>query len=253
LAGCGGDERNAVRERVEQYIENERQVMQRAAPEFERANQSYIAYSKGELEPENAVEQVTEAERAIRAARDGVLVLDPPAQARPLHADLLRYLDLNVDLARETSRLVVYVPPAVEALAPLDRVNRRLQSRLARSDDSRTQARELEQFAARIRSIAGDLRALRPPTVLQPTHRDQLRRLEGTSDLADRLRRALLAQDAVRVSRQLERFRGDESNPDARSLLTSRALALYAQRLDELKAAGADVREEQLRLARSLR
>ena len=200
LAACGGDDRDAVRERVERYIEDERQVMQRAAPDFERANEVYAAYAKGELEADGAAEQVAQAERAIRDARDGVLVLDPPAEARPMHEDLLRYLDLNVGLARDTSRLVTYEPAAVSALEPLERVNRRLEARLAGSDDSRAQARELERFAAGLRAIARDLRAVRAPTVLRPAHQEQLRRLDATAELAGRLQRALRSGDAAAVS-----------------------------------------------------
>jgi hypothetical protein len=253
FAGCGRDERDRARERVDAYIESEMQVMQRAEPDFQRANQTYLAYSKGELEPEHAAERVAEAERAIRDARDGVLVLDPPAQARPLHEDLLRYLDLNVDLARETSRLVTYVPAAMRVLAPVDRANRRLESRLARSEDGREQARELERFGVSLGSITEELRAVRAPTVLRPTHVGTLRRLDATRRLADRLRRALRAQDAVKVSRLLKRFRGDAPRPHARRRLANEALAQYSRRLEELTAAGAEVREEQLRLARSLR
>lgn len=252
-AGCGGDERDAVRERVEAYVESERQVMHRAEPDFKRANETYIAYAKGDLEPETAAERVAEAEKAIRNARDGVLVLDPPAEARGLHDDLVRYLDLNVDFARETTRLVMYVPAAVRALAPLERANRRVESRLAESDDSRDQARQLARFADRLGAIADRLRAVKAPMVLQPTHRDQLRRLATTRELADRLRRALRDQDAVEVSRLLKRFRGDTPNADARRLLANKALALYAQRLKKLTAAAAAVQEEQLRLMRSLR
>lgn len=252
VAGCGGGERDAVRERVEEYIQSERQVMHQAEPDFERANETYIAYAKGELEPETAAERVAEAEEAIRDARDGVLVLDPPPEARRLHDDLVRYLDLNVDLARETSRLVTYVPAAARALAPLDRANRRVESRLAASEDSRDQARQLAVFADRLESITARLRAVKAPRVLRPTHRDQLRRLAGTRQLADRLRRAVRDQDAARVSRLLKRFRGDTPRADARRLLANEALAVYAQRLKEVTAAGAAVQREQLRVMRSL-
>ena len=253
MAGCGEDERDAVRERVEAYIDTERRVIQRAEGDFARANQTYTDYANGQLEPETAAEQASDAARAIRNARDGVLVLDPPAQARPLHKQVLHYLDLNVDLARDTSRLVAYVPAAVRALRPLDRANRQLEARLAGSDDSGDQERELERFASRLRSVARDLRAAKPPPVLRPTHQDQLRRLAETRQLADQLRRALRTQDAEKVSHLLKRFRGDASEPEARRLLANRALAVYSERLEELTVAGAEVQEEQLRLARSLR
>ena len=49
LAGCGGSERDQARERVDAYVKSEEEVMQRAQPEFQRANESYLAYSRGEL------------------------------------------------------------------------------------------------------------------------------------------------------------------------------------------------------------
>lgn len=251
-AGCGGDERDAVRERAQRYIESEQAVMRRAQPDFERANRTYLAYAKGELEPERAAERVQQAERAIRNARDGVLVLDPSPEARRLHESLLRYLDMNVEFARETTRLVRYVAAAAGALAPLDRANRRLEARLRGAGDSDVQERVLERFAAAAASITTDLRDLQPPAVLEPVHRDQVRRLDATRRFADRLRRALHAQDAERVSALLERFRSTASKPSARRLLTNQAVARYNRRLRRLGSAYADVQQEQSRLARSL-
>jgi hypothetical protein len=252
LAGCGGDDRDAVRERVQQYVQGEQQVMQRAQPDFELANQTYIAYSKGELEPQTAGARVAQAERAIRSARDGVLVLDPPPEARPLHEDLVRYLDMNVDLARETSRLVRYVPAAARALAPLDRVNRRLQSRLARAGDSDAQALILARFGDTLASIGADLRALEAPAVLRGAHSEQVRRLDTTRRLAGRLGRALRAQDAELVSVLLKRFRTTTPEPGARRRLANQAVSRYSERLKRLGVAYDAVRREQLRLARSL-
>ena len=90
--------------------------MQRAQPEFKRANESYLAYARGELEPDAAAQDAAEAERSIRGARDALTVLDPPADARPLHDGLVRYLQMNVEIARETTRLASYVPAAERAL-----------------------------------------------------------------------------------------------------------------------------------------
>lgn len=252
LAGCGGDERDAVRERTERYIQSEQAVMRRAQPDFERANQAYLAYAKGELEPETAADQVQQAERAIRNARDGVLVLEPPPEARRLHDELVRYLDMNVELADQTTLLVRYVPAAAGALAPLGRANRRLEARLAGAEDSDDQARILEQFEGQVDAIAGELRDLEAPAVLSPVHEEQVRRLEATRRLAGRLRRALRAQDAERVSVLLKRFRSVAPEPDARRRLTNQAVVRYNRRLKRVVAAYADVQQEQTRLARTV-
>jgi hypothetical protein len=252
VAACGGDESDSVRERTQRYIESEQEIMRRAEPDFERANEAYLAYTKGELEPETAVEQVEDAERAIRNARDGVLVLDPPPEARRLHDDLVRYLDMNVDFADQTTRLVQYVPAAAIALAPLDRANRRLQGRLADADRSEAQARLLERFAAAVGSIAADLQDLEAPAVLRPVHAEQVRRLDSTMRLARRLERALRARDAERVSILLQRFRTSASEPSARPLLVNQAVAQYNRRLRQLGVAYAEVQQERTRLARAL-
>ena len=252
MGACGGDDSDSVRERTQQYIESEQEVMRRAQPDFEQANEAYLAYTKGELEPETAVEQVEDAERAIRNARDGVLVLDPPAEARRLHDNLVRYLDMNVDLADQTTLLVRYVPAAAGVLAPLDSANRRLQDRLADADRSEAQARLLDRFAASVGSIAGDLQDLEAPAVLRPVHAEQVRRLDSTQRLARRLERALRAQDAERVSLLLQQFRDSASEPTARRLLVNQAVAHYNRRLRQLTAAYAEVQQEQTRLARTL-
>jgi hypothetical protein len=252
LADCGGDERDDARQRAERYIRSEQGVMQRAQPGFERANQTYLAYSQGELAGVDAAGRVAAAERAIRDARDGVLVLDPPPEARRLHQALLRYLDLNVDLAHETSELVRYLPAATRVLRPLEDANRRLDARLAGADDAGAQERVLERFAGTVGSIAGDLDRLRPPPVLQSAHAEQLRRLTATRRLAGRLRRALRAQDAERVSVLLKRFRSAASEPGARRRLANQAVARYTFRLRRIGSAQGAVQQEQTRLARSL-
>jgi hypothetical protein len=199
------------RERVDAYVKSEVEVMQRAQPEFKRVNESYLAYARGELEPEAAERDAAAAVRAIADARDALTVLDPPAEAQALHDGLVRYLQMNVEVARETSRLAAYVPAAERVLRPLGKANRRLQSRLAGAEEATAQADALQRFSGAVSRTLRDLRAVEPPAVLAPSHGDQIRRLDVTRGLAARLRRALLDQDAERVARLLERFRSSAS------------------------------------------
>lgn len=227
--------------------------MQRAQPDFQRANESYLAYARGELKPDAAAEQAVEAERSISNARDGLTVLDPPADAQPLHDGLVRYLSLNVEIARETARLARYVPAAQSALRPLGKANRRLQSGLAAAKESEAQAAALRRFSAAVGATLRRLRALEPPAVLQPAHDDQVRRLGVTRRLAGRLRRALIAQDAERVAVLLKRFRRTASDRRSPRLPADQALARYTRRLEQLNEAYADVQREQTKLDRGLR
>ena len=253
LSGCGGGGRDAARERVDAYVEREQEVMQRSEGDFRRANEVYLAYSRGELEPEAAIRDAAAAERSIRQARDGVAVLDPPVEAQALHDELVRYLQLNVDVARETGRLAAYLPAAQRTLRPLGRINRALESSLAGAEESGRQANALERFAASIGATLADLRSLDPPAVLEPGHGDQVRRLAETRTLARSLRRALGDKDARRVARLLKRFRSGVSERPAPRLAANQARAAYTRSLQRLNDAYAEILREQAELARSLR
>ena len=253
LAGCGGDERDEQRARVDRYVKDEQAVMQRAQPGFERANETYAAFAKGELDAADAVARARTAQRSIRDARDGVSVLDPPREAQALHDELMSYLEMNVELARETTRLAAYVPRAGRILAPLESVNRRLESRLAGAGDSAAQAFAMERFSDALEAIADDLRPLQPPPVLEQLHGRQLNRLESTRALAGRLQRALRDEDAAEVARLLKRFRATASDGGAPRLLARQALAGYGRRLEQVNDAYADVQREQSALDRRLR
>lgn len=253
LAACrGGDSGDDARERVEGYVERAGAIERRHAADFERANQAYVAYSRGELGKSRAATDVAAAERAIRAGREELGGLRPPADARALHARLLRYFDMNVGLAAETTQLARYVPRATRALAPLDGVNGRLTRRLDAATGPDEQAAALGRFTAALDSLLGDLRALEVPPVLRPAHGDQVRRLDATRSLARRLRAALLAQDAPEVARLLVRFRESASARKPRRTLAARAVARYNRRLRALNDAHSAVLREHVRLDRRL-
>jgi hypothetical protein len=251
LGGCGGSDDDA-REQVDAYVESANRVQQRYAPEFERANRAYTSFVRGGLGDAQAERDLGAAQDALRAARADVAALEPPPEARTLHGRLLRFFDVNLDLARETTRMAVYRPAAEAALAPLDRVNRRLDERLAGADAAPEQARALARFERSLERMVAALRGLEPPSVLKPTHGDQIRRLAATRGLAERLRRALLDEDAPEVARLIKRFRANAAARGSRRKLAARAVRRYDERYKRLTEAYADVQREQARLDRAL-
>jgi hypothetical protein len=252
VGACGEDPRQDARERVDAYVHAQQELMRSAKPQLDRANRAYVAFARGRLEPARAEDQLAGAERAIATTRDSVTVLAPPAEARRLHAGILRYLDANVDLAGETTRLAGYAPAAEKALVPLGRANRRLEHRLRAADGAPAQAAALARYRSVIAAGVRGLRDIDPPAVLEPAHRDQMRRLSAASRLAGALRRALLAEDAERVARLLARFRA-AADRGADKLSTAQARAGYVRRLEGLDAAVTEVRREERRLDRRLR
>jgi hypothetical protein len=252
LTGCGESERYRARERVDAYISGEQDVMRGAEPEFRRANETFVAYARGEISHEEAATGAEEAVRSIGDARDGVSALDPPAEAQDLHDELVGYLDLNVDVARETERLAAYVPAVERVAQRVNRANRELRDRLDGEDDSGAQADALDGFQASVGSALGELRALDPPAVLGPAHARQAEQLAESRRLARSLREALVEEDAERVARLLKRFREQASANRPPRLAGKQAFAQYTRRLADLTSAYTAVREAQVALARSL-
>jgi hypothetical protein len=247
LAACGGGPDR--RDRVESYLRDANRVQAGWTGSFKRANEAYIAFSRSELDGSRAVAALAAAERDIRAARAALGKLRPPSDARKLHDKLLRLFDMNIDFADQTAVLAGYVPASERALAPLDRTNRRLQSDLGEAEDAGSQARALERFSARLRRIVAGMERLDVPKVLRVSHEDQVRALARTRVYSSRLRRALIDQDAERVARLLELFRGRPSGSDgSRRKLARRAIERYNRRYEALNDAYIEVRREEARL-----
>jgi len=252
LTGCGESDRDRARDRVDAYISGEQDLMRGAEPEFRRANETFLAYARGEISHQEAAAGAEEAVRSIADARDGVSALDPPAEAQDLHDELVGYLDLNVDVARETELLAAYVPAAERVARQVNRANRELQDRLEGEDDSEAQASALDGFQASVGSALGELGALEPPAVLEPAHARQAEQLAESRRLARDLRDALVDQDAERVARLLKRFRAQAAAEQPPRLAAKQAFAQYTRRLQDLTTAYTAVREAQVQLAQSL-
>jgi hypothetical protein len=164
-----------------------------------------------------------------------------------------RYLNLNRDLAAETTALAVYTPAAEDALAPVGRINRQLSARLKHARDPAAQMRALRRFGVALAGVRGELDALHPPPVLLPAHRDQVRRLQNTQRLAGRLQTALRQRDAERVATLLTRFRTASRSGEGLHALSEQARLGYEARLARVRDAYAAVRRETARLQRQLR
>jgi hypothetical protein len=250
LAGCGGG--GDARSRVREYVTSANAIQRGSTDEFKRANEAYKAFARGELRPGVAVTQLSRSEHDIRAARDKLADLRPPREAEALHVKLEQVYDMNIGLAHQTVLLAAYQRSSDKVLAPLGAENRRLTSALGNAAGPQDQSAALRRFASRLGGILNALRALAPPRVLRVPHADQVRRLEATRTLADRLRRALDAQDAQEVALLLKRFRQTASQRRPRRALARRAIAAYERRYQRLNDAYANVFRETSRLDKTL-
>jgi hypothetical protein len=114
------------------------------------------------------------------------------------------------------------------------------------------QARALQRFGATLAAVTRSLRALHPPAVLAPAHRERIRDLGATRRVTRGLRAALAAHDARSVAVLLRRFRAAARGSRGPSAVERQARARYAERLRELSDAYRAVRRETARLQRAL-
>jgi hypothetical protein len=250
VTACGGttpSERTAV----DAYVRDANAVQRRLEPEYKRANAAYVAFSRGKASAARSAAQLARARDAIRAGRDRLAALRPPAAARDLHAGLLRLMDLNAGLASETAQLAAYQQRAPRLLRPLARVDRRLRSALGGSTASADQAAALGGFERGLGRVISGLEELQAPPIVRPGHDAQIRRLRTTRSLAGRLRVALLAKDSPAVTRLLARFRAAGGTPSS-SAVGASAIRQYNRRFRRLTAAFQAVSREEIRLNRSL-
>lgn len=254
-AGCGSQEKTARKE-VAAYIQRANAVQQRAAPAVRQAGAVYADQAKGRLAPARQLRQLRQlrgAEAALEGIRNELGTFSPPVEARRLHDLLLRVLELDVALTRQTVRLASYAREAPLVLEPLGPAGRRLDRRLKRQDAPKEQAAAIGAYVSTLDRMLRGLGRLEVPSVLRPTHEDQVRRLERTRSLARQLRRAAAAAEAGRLARLLLRFSkaGGTSALEERKL-ARRGLATYAAKLRRLESAQQRLVREQIRLNREI-
>jgi hypothetical protein len=248
-AGCGGD---SEQDRVKSYLNRANDVQKRAQPAFTRADRAYANFATGKLTADVAPEQLAAAERSIRTTRDQLAAIRPPGKAAPLHARLLRYYDLNIGLAHETTGLAAYPVRSQGALTDLPVAQKRLQGSLGKAKRASVQARAFGDYVDSLRGVIGKLRAIDAPPLLVAAHREQVRRLSAARSLAAGLRAAVLRKDAPAVARLLLRVR-KLGTLQAVTRLPRSALRGYEDRVKAVIAAEGAVRQEQARLQRTVR
>jgi hypothetical protein len=244
--GCGGDDGRGA---VADYIEDANAVQKRFAPAFDAANEAYAAQAAGKLPQGAEVATLERAAASIASARRELAQLEPPADARRLHGDLLAVFDADLRLAAETTRLARYAEQAPAALEPLGRSGRTLRRELRASASPGQQSKALAAYSGALSKVLRLMGELPVPAVLRPTHGAQVERLEATRGVTRRLRAAVDRADAGGVARLLLRFRRLSDRPaPSRTALTDRGIRAHRVLLRRLDVAQNNLVREQQRL-----
>jgi hypothetical protein len=244
VAGCrGGDDR---RDAVESYIESVNRAQAKLKPAFTDAQVALRAFASGRV-TERTVERLRGGSATMRATEASLELIQPPPEAKKLHADLLRLVDLQSGLALELSLAADYVLQLGPAAAPAQGAASKLSGELRAANTSKEQVEALREFAASVDLALTRIDALAPPPAMVPWHDDQRARLAKSQHDAVALADAIEQKDAPAVEEALKAFTTPASNTVSRKAQAA-AIRAFNKRLRRQEQLLARIAREQLAL-----
>jgi len=117
LAGCGGGGHER-RDAVNSYFDR---VQRAQAPLRNQRGPIELAFRRFSIDrnPPTEVKALAHARKVVDGVRGDVRAIEPPPEARQVHADLVRMLDLEASVANELLWTARYLPQARAAMSPL--------------------------------------------------------------------------------------------------------------------------------------
>ncbi len=268
-ASCG--QANSPRARLARYVTRVDEVelalraplaaVSRTGKQFASAQSAVQQHQDESLERMRRRALLKDGAR-IRALREKLAALPAPPSAGHLRALLLQLLDGQLSLTAEVAKMVIFIPRFAEALTPLLPALRRLERSLAAQNANTgtasiyaTKAAALRSFAATLRRILEELRALQPPAVSTPDYREEIVSLRGMGSNAARLASALSSNQSAEIKRSLEGFDRAATSNRSRAAQEAQIAAVrtYDSRVAELTRISAAASAERQRLADTVR
>jgi len=249
LAGCGGDDGGKEqREAVADYIRAVNTTQQRFAAVYSAADDALRAFgAKGSMGAKTSGE-LGEAAATMRDVRGSLAAIEPPAEARKLHAELLQLLDLQTALTRDLSEMARYLPAASAALGAAEAARTKLQKGLENSSTAPAQAAAARAYGKAVGRALEDFRELTPPPVLAAWHKGQADLMTTSAKLGRGLADGLESGNREQIERVLRRFQS--ASRDAAAVARAQVLAVrsFNNRVKEQRALVRKIVQEQRRL-----
>lgn len=253
LYGEVQERRDAARvDEVARYIREVNGVRRGLSDELQRVNEAYELFRAGPAELRAAIPSLDEAVRTMRMFRAGLDALEPPPEARNLHAELLRLAELEAALAVEV-RDIGRTLPAISAEARrLSNSGRRLVRNLRAAESLAEQAAAFARYGKDVTGIVDRLSALDTPAVLKASVESEQERLRRLVTLAKRTSDALVEERPTDASRLSNRLASAASRSAAVTRAQRDGIEAYTRRVRELGAQERAVERERERLAAAL-
>jgi hypothetical protein len=191
VSACGGGQR---RETVVGYIDKVNTVQTEMRRPLVQVVRAYRDFGRkggptlAKLEP-----RLVRSEATIRDVDQKLKRLQPPPDARRLHALLIRLVGAEADVAHEVVQLAQFSPRFSAALRPLAPASSKLRASFATAKKAKQQADALDLYASALADVLNRLRPLEAPPAFAPAlegQRTTLRRVQvSATKLAEGLRK----------------------------------------------------------------
>jgi hypothetical protein len=192
---------------VATYIKAVDQIQQQMQAQLTKTVKAYRAFSSSGTPPKTLTPQLLQAEQTLQRLQRRIVALTAPAPARHLRALLIQLMGTEVSSAHEIGQLSAFAPQysmllkqAKTAGAVLSRglasvkpptahkirgTKQQVQKAqvafaAAAAAAAAQQADALDVYVVKIAALEARLRKLRPPTVMSPSYRTQLRTLDAS-------------------------------------------------------------------------
>ena len=258
------------------YIEQVDAIQQKLRVQLTRATKAYRDFSGGTIDP-SLVPDLALARQTMQKLELRLEALPAPGVATRLRSLLVKLAAAEVGLANEVERLAVFAPRftallrdasgagkalgrALGAVSPptahtihgtkkqVAKARKAFKTEAAQAASA--QADAVDAYDAKIALVWSKLRKLRPPTVMQPAYRTQLRTLVATRvagrALADELRKQDRSQVAVVGRRFSIAARGATSVSAQKAQIS--AVQAYNRRVRAIGALQSRIQSELARL-----
>lgn len=250
-AGCGGgDDGEKRRVAVADYIRAANTTQQRFAAVYAGADDALRQFgAKGELGARTSAE-LAEAAATMGEVRGSLAGLEPPVEARTLHSQLLRLLDLQISLTRDLSQMARYLPNVARVLRTAEAARAKLQRALESSDTVVAQAGAARAYGNAVDKTLKGLRRETPPAILATWHKGQVGLLGNSARLGDGLAEGLERGNRKQIESVLKQFQNAGREAAAVSRAQVLAVRAFNERVKKQRALVRKIVQEQRKLDR---
>jgi len=251
LAGCGGGAAHPRRDAVNAYFVK---VDSAEAPLLNRrvAIENALRTFSMTANPPAEVKALKQAQTEILAAERRVGAIEPPADARKIHADLLALLRLEASLTGDLVLTTSYAPAFSRALAPTANAGTALAKELSKAKGWNAQADAFARYSATLEPVVAKLDTLRAPPVLRPTLVGERTALQRRVDLSNQVEAGLRKKDTKAANEAIRSLFAVGSDAVQTRNAEIAAAHEYNARITRVSILTAAIAKERQRLIKSI-